>query len=84
MFKSQAVADLAVMLSGVTSIDAAETAITRALRASGLAEASTIDDSELLRLLAALAVQGGPMEQIAVWVAVHGLEGQAPATRPAA
>ena len=84
MFKSQAVADLAVMLSGVTSMDVVETAITRALRASGLADASTIDDSELLRLLAALAAEGGPMEQIAVQVAVHGLEGHGAAGRTVA
>ncbi len=74
MFTSQAVADLAFMLTRVTSPDAADTAIKRALLATGLIAAPTIDDADLHRLLVELAAQGGPIEQIAAHVAMHGLD----------
>ena len=74
MFKSQAVANIAFMLSGVSSVDVANAAITRALRATGLLSASTLDETELLTLLTALAAEGGPMQQIAMEIAVNGLD----------
>ena len=73
MFTSQAVADLAFMLSGMTSVDAADTAITRALRATGLAESPTLDTEQYLRLVTELAAQGGVIEQMAMQFAVNGL-----------
>lgn len=73
MFTSQAVADLAFMLSSATSVDAANSAITRALRAAGLAESPTLDEAQYLRLVSELAAQGGLVEQMAIQFAVNGL-----------
>ena len=73
MFTSQAVADLAFMLSGMTSVDAADIAITRALHASGLAEAPTVDAEQYLRLVTELAAQGGVIEQMAMHFAINGM-----------
>ncbi len=73
MFKSQAVADLAILLSSVTSPLRAHAAIARALRAADLAEAPTVDERDLRRLFAALAAEGGPIEQLAVQIAMRGL-----------
>ncbi|MBM4411784.1 MAG: hypothetical protein FJ037_10835 [Chloroflexi bacterium] len=73
MFTSQAVADLAFMLSGMTSVDAADTAIARALRAAGLAESPTLNQERYLRLVTELAAQGGVIEQLAMQFAIEGL-----------
>ncbi len=73
MFTSQAVADLAFMLSSTTSVDAADTAITRALRAAGLAESPTLNQEQYLRLVTELAAQGGMVEQMAIQFAIDGL-----------
>lgn len=72
MFKSQAFADLTLLLSGVTTPAYAGRAVARALRQTGLADAITLDEHDLQRLLVALAAQGGPLEAIAVDAAVHG------------
>ena len=73
MFTSQAVADLALMLSSVTTVENADRAIKRALRTTGLLDTPTVDDADVTRLLVALAAQGGPIERLAVQIAVDGL-----------
>ena len=73
MLKSQAFADLAILLSGVTTPTRAGRAVARALRQTGLADAPTLDERDLQRLLVALAAEGGPIEAIAIDVAMHGL-----------
>ncbi|MFA7248055.1 MAG: hypothetical protein WC273_00300 [Dehalococcoidia bacterium] len=79
MFTSQAVADLALMLSGVTTVDVADRAIKQALRTTGLLSAPTVDQDDIARLLVALAAQGGPIEEMAVEMAIHGIGGTGPA-----
>ena len=74
MLKSQAVADLAILLSGVTTTSRASLAISRALRLTGLADAPTIDERDLQRLLVALAAEGGPIEEVAIQIAMHGFD----------
>ncbi len=75
MFTSQAVADIAMMLTSVTSVEHADRAITQALRSTGLLSTPTVDQQDIDRLLVALAAQGGPIETIAVQLAIHGSEG---------
>ena len=73
MFTSQAVADFALLLTSVTTVEEADSAIKRALRATGLQNTPTVDDEDISRLLVALAAQGGPIEEMAVQLAIHGL-----------
>ena len=73
MFTSQAVADLALMLTGVTTAEHADRAIKQALRSAGLLDTPTMDEADMNRLLVALAAQGGLIEQLAVQIAVDGL-----------
>ncbi len=81
MFKSQAFADLTLLLSGVTTPARAGRAVARALRQTGLAEATTLDERDLQRLLVMLAAEGGPIEAMAIDAAVHGA-GSPPAAAP--
>lgn len=81
MFTSQAVADLAFMLSGVMPLEAADEAITRALRATGLHETPRIDTEQYLRLVAELSATGGLMEQMAMQFAVDGIDAPSPVER---
>lgn len=74
MLKAQAVADLALMLTQVTSPDRAQDAIRRALRSSGLTNATRISDADMHELLAALAAEGGPIQDLAVQIAIYGVE----------
>ena len=73
MFTSQAVADFALLLTSVTTVEEADIAIKRALRATGLLNTPAVDDDDIARLLVALAAQGGPIEEMAVQLAIHGL-----------
>ncbi len=73
MLKTQAIADLAIMLSGVTSTDRARMTIQRALASTGLMQAQTLDQGDLRRLLMAIAAEGGAMEEVARQIAVQGL-----------
>ena len=75
MITAQAIADLALQLAPVTGVEQADAAIRRALRAAGLLHAPTVDEADLQRLVAALAAEGGPVEQLAIHVAIHGLGG---------
>jgi hypothetical protein len=77
MLKTQAIADLAMMLSGVTSTDRARMAIQRALNSTGLMQAHTLDQLDLQRLLMAIAAEGGAIEEIARQIAVQGLDDNA-------
>jgi len=74
MLKAQAVADLALMLTQVTAPDRAQDAIRRALRSSGLSNATHITDADMHELLAALAAEGGPIQDLAVQIAIYGVE----------
>jgi hypothetical protein len=73
MLKTQAIADLAMMLTAVTSTDRARIAIQQALTTTGLAQAQTLDQTDMLRLLTALAAEGGVIEQLARSIAIQGL-----------
>ncbi len=83
MFTSQAFADLTLLLARVTTPARAGRTVARALRQTGLAEAATLDERDLQRLLAALAAQEGPLEQAAVQLAIDGLD-EPPGTSPPA
>ncbi len=74
MLKAQAVADLALMLTQVTSPDRAQDAIRRALRSTGLSNATRIEDTDMHELLAALAAEGGPIQDLAVQIAIYGVQ----------
>ena len=73
MFTAQAVADLALLLTNVTTVEHADRAIKRALHSTGLHQSPTVDQDDLARLFVALAAQGGPIEGIAMEIAIHGL-----------
>ncbi len=73
MLKAQAVADLAIMLTGVISTDRAQQAIQRALRTTGLTYATRVDSDEFQQLLAALAAEGGPIQELAERIAMYSL-----------
>ncbi len=74
MLKAQAMADLALMLTQVTSPDRAQEAIRRAMRSSGLTNATRISDGDMQELLTALAAEGGPIQDLAVQIAIYGVE----------
>lgn len=74
MLMSQAIADLAILLSMVTGADRAREAIDRALRETGLSRAQTVNDDEIEMLLSAIAADGGPIEQFARQIAIAGLD----------
>jgi hypothetical protein len=73
MNKSQAVADLSVQLSSVTSAERAQEVIQRALRTAGLTNSPVIDESDLATLLQAIAAEGGAIQEIAEQIAVDGI-----------
>lgn len=73
MLKTQAIADLSTMLSGVTGTDRARMAIQRGLAATGLGQAQTLDQADIQRLLTAIAAEGGAIEEMARQIAVEGL-----------
>lgn len=74
MLMSQAIADLAILLSMVTGAERAREAIDRALRDTGLGRAQTISDGELELLLDSIAGEGGTLEQFARKIAMAGLD----------
>ena len=73
MHKAQAVADLSLELANFTSPERAIEIINRALRASGLRHATTIDEAEMQRLLTAVAAEGGPIQLMAEQIAINGI-----------
>jgi hypothetical protein len=74
MHKAQAIADLSLELASVTSAERAIEIINRALRATGLRHATTIDEADMQRLLVAIAAEGGPIQQMAEQIAIHGVD----------
>src|SRR5690606_24205691 len=74
MRTSEAVAELTTLLSCVTTDERAGAAVERALLACGLAWHRTLDSDDMGRLLAALAMEGGAIEQIAVQIALDGID----------
>jgi len=74
MLKAQAVADLALMMTQVTSPDRAQEAIRRAIRSAGLTNATRVSEADMHELLAALAAEGGPIQELAVQIAINGVE----------
>lgn len=73
MNKSQAIADLSLQLSEVTTVERTQEIIQRALRATGLTNSPTIDETQLNELLQAISVEGGAIQEIAEQVAISGL-----------
>ena len=69
----QAVADLSIQLSTVTTGERAQEIIQRALRTTGLNNNPVIDDEELNTLLQAIAGEGGAIQEMAEQIAVGGL-----------
>jgi hypothetical protein len=45
----------------------------RALRSTGLTHAASITPEDTYALLCALAAEGGPVQELAEYIAVHGL-----------
>ena len=73
MNKSQAVADLSIQLSSVTTAERAQEVIQRALRTAGLTNSPMIDEVDLVALLQAIAGEGGAIQEIAEQIAVDGI-----------
>lgn len=74
MLKAQAIADIALMMTQVTSPDRAQEAIRRAIRSAGLSNATHVDENDMHELLAALAAEGGPIQELAVQIAINGVD----------
>ncbi len=77
MNKSQAIADLSLQLSEVTTVERTQEIIQRALRATGLTNSPTLDETQLNELLQAISVEGGAIQEIAEQVAISGLSSTA-------
>ncbi|MEE8336589.1 MAG: hypothetical protein V3R95_00865 [Dehalococcoidia bacterium] len=75
MNKGQAIADLSLELSAVTTAERAQEIIQRALRTTGLSNAPVIDAASMDSLLQAIAAEGGAVQEIAEQIAVQGLTG---------
>lgn len=73
MQKSQAIAELTAALSRTMSADETAQLLQRALRVTGLTHAQTVTPEDTYALLCALAAEGGPVQELAEWIAVHGL-----------
>ena len=73
MEKSQAVAELTAALTRALPADEAASLIRRALRLTGLSHAETVTPEDTYALLCALAAEGGPVQELAEYIAVHGL-----------
>jgi hypothetical protein len=73
MEKSQAVAELTAALTRALPADEASALVRRALRSTGLTHAQTVTPQDTYALLCALAAEGGPVQELAEYIAVHGL-----------
>lgn len=73
MEKSQTIAELTAALTRALPADEASTLIRRALRSTGLTHAHDITPEDTYALLCALAAEGGPVQELAEYIAVHGL-----------
>lgn len=74
MNKAQVVADLTMQLSEITSVDRAGAVIQQALRTVGLSNAPTLDEQDVASLLQAIAIEGGPIQELAEQIALHGTD----------
>lgn len=72
--RSQVVADLAIQLAEVTSIERTGEILQRALRATGLTNATLFNDQDIQVLLQAVAAEGGLVQQLAEDIAVNGID----------
>jgi hypothetical protein len=73
MNKGQAIADLSLELTAVTTSERAQDIIEKALRVTGLSKSPIIDESAMIALLQAIAAEGGPIQQLPEQIAVNGL-----------
>ncbi len=73
MNRGQAVADLSIQLSTVTTVERAQEIIRRALRTTGLSNSPTIDDAGMDAMLEAIAGEGGAIQELAEQIAVGGI-----------
>jgi hypothetical protein len=73
MNRGQAIADLELELSEVTSIERAQQIIQRALRVTGLTNSPMIGSRDMEALLQAIAAEGGIIQQLAEEIAINGL-----------
>jgi hypothetical protein len=73
MNKGQAIADLSIELTQVTTIERAQEIIEKALRVTGLSKSPIIDEQAMNSLLQAIAAEGGPIQQLAEQIATNGL-----------
>ena len=73
MEKSQAVAELTAALTRALPADEASMLVRRALRSTGLTHAREITSDDTYALLSALAAEGGPVQELAEYIAIHGL-----------
>jgi hypothetical protein len=72
--KAQVVADLALQLSEVTSVERTAEIVRRALRSTGLSNATLLDERDVHDLLQAIAAEGGLVQQLAEQIAVFGID----------
>ncbi|MEZ4501270.1 MAG: hypothetical protein R3C39_01445 [Dehalococcoidia bacterium] len=73
--KAQVIADLALQLSEVTSVERTAEIVRRALRSTGLSNATLLDEGDVRELLTAIAAEGGLVQQLAEQIAIHGIDG---------
>lgn len=73
MNRGQAVADLSIQLSAVTTIERAQEIIQRALRSTGLTHSTIIDEAGMDSLLEAIAGESGAIQELAEQIAVSGI-----------
>jgi hypothetical protein len=74
MDKSQAVSELSIALTRVTTPDNALALIQRALRITGLSNATTLNNTDMSALLQALASEGGAIQELAQLIAINGVD----------
>ena len=74
MNKAQAIADLSMQLTQVTTPDTAAQLIQRALRLTGLTYVNTLTSADMNSLLSALAAEGGMIQSVAEQIAVNGID----------
>ena len=73
MNKSQVVAELTIALSRTMPTEEALSLIRVALRACGLTYANTLTEQDVRALLSALASEGGPIQELAEFLAINGM-----------
>lgn len=84
MNRAQAIAELTIELQRVTAADETLALIQRALRNTGLSNASTITPQDMTALLQAIAAEGGAIQELAESLAIHGTDPRTPRTPRAA